>query len=285
MTLPYQNIAKSRRSGLELDLTYNKKWNDFSFTASANATLYWTKILANGENQYPEAYMQRVGEPISQVFGYVCDGFFQNQEEIDQYLDITSIPDYKPQPGDLKYRDLNGDHVLDGKDVTGIGTRGPLVDYGIFLGAEWKGLAFSMQWSGRGNVQTTSKTMPFTSNAQGSYGQALVEHLDYWTPENRDASYPRLSIGNSYNERTSTFWLQNASYLRLKNVEISYTLPQKWTKPIHISGLKFFVNGYNLLTICGIKDRDPELLSFTNGTSYGIIPNTKAYNVGINIQF
>ena len=285
MTLPYQNIAKSRRSGLELDLTYNKKWNDFSFTASANATLYWTKILANGENQYPEAYMQRVGEPISQVFGYVCDGFFQNQEEIDQYLDITSIPDYKPQPGDLKYRDLNGDHVLDGKDVTGIGTRGPLVDYGIFLGAEWKGLAFSMQWSGRGNVQTTSKTMPFTSNAQGSYGQALVEHLDYWTPENRDASYPRLSIGNSYNERTSTFWLQNASYLRLKNVEISYTLPQKWTKPIHISGLKFFVNGYNLLTICGIKDRDPELLSFTNGTSSGIIPNTKAYNIGINIQF
>ena len=68
-------------------------------------------------------------------------------------------------------------------------------------------------------------------------------------------------------------------------MEISYTLHQKWTKPIHISGLKFFVNGYNLLTICGIKDRDPELLSFTNGTSYGIIPNTKAYNVGINIQF
>lgn len=143
-----------------------------------------------------------------------------------------------------------------------------------------------MQWAGLGKAQTTNKVMPFTFNAQNSYGQALVEHLDRWTPENPDARYPRLSAGsNSYNERTSTFWLQNSSYLRLKNIELSYTLPKNWTSRVHLSGVKFFVNGYNLITITGIKDRDPELLGFTNGTSSGYVPNSKAYNFGVNIQF
>lgn len=283
---PKQNIGKSRRSGIELDVAYNKQLGDVTLSAGGNATFYWSKVLENGENAYPEAYMQRVGEKIGQVFGYVSDGFFQSQQEIDDYLATTQIEGYKPQPGDLKYRDLNGDHILDGKDVKAIGFKAPLIDYGIYLGAEWKGLAFSMQWQGRANVETTSKMMPFTINAQGNYGQALVEHLDRWTPENPNARYPRLSAGgNEYNERTSTFWLQDAGYLRLKNVELSYTLPKTWTRPLRIEALRFFVNGYNLVTISGIKDRDPELLGFLNGTSSGIVPNNKAYNFGINIQF
>lgn len=161
-----------------------------------------------------------------------------------------------------------------------------MVEYGIYLGAEWKGLALSMQWAGLGNSQTTSKVMPFASNAYGGYGQALEEHLDRWTPSHTDAKYPRLSAGsNSYNERTSTFWLENSSYLRLKNIEVSYTLPKVWTKQVHMEGVKFFVNGYNLLTFSGIKDRDPELLGYTSGNSTGLVPNTKAYNFGVNIQF
>lgn len=82
----------------------------------------------------------------------------------------------------MRYRDLNGDHILDGKDIKAIGTNAPLIEYGIYLGAEWKGLAFSMQWAGLGNAQTTNKVMPFTFNAQSGYGQALEEHLDRWTP-------------------------------------------------------------------------------------------------------
>ena len=286
MELPKENLGKYRRSGIELDVTYNKRLGDVSFVANANALFYKSKLLANGENAYPESYMQRVGEKYNQIFGYVADGLFQSQQEIDDYLATTKIEGYIPQPGDVRYRDLNGDHILDGKDIKAIGTNAPLIEYGIYLGAEWKGLAFSMQWAGLGNAQTTNKVMPFTFNAQSGYGQALEEHLDRWTPENPNARYPRLSAGgNSYNERTSTFWLENSSYLRLKNVELSYTLPKTWTSRIHIDGIKFFVNGYNLVTISGIKDRDPELLGFTNGTSTGLVPNTKAYNFGINIQF
>ncbi len=286
MTLPSENLGKYRRSGIELSMAYNKQLGDVQLYANANATFYQTEMLVNGENLYPESYMQRVGQKYGQVFGYVSDGFFQNQQEINQYLATTEIAGYVPQPGDLKYRDLNNDHILDGKDIKAIGTDAPLIEYGFYLGASWKGLALSMQWAGLGNSETTNKIMPFTFNSQGGYGQALEEHLDRWTPENQQARYPRLSAGsNSYNERTSTFWLQDASYLRLKNIELSYTLPKSWTMHARISGVKLFTNAYNILTISSIKDRDPELLGFTNGTSTGLVPNTKAYNFGINIQF
>lgn len=286
MTLPDENLGKYRQSGVELNVSYNKKFGDVLLSGNANATFYKTELLANGENAYPEVYMQRIGNRYGQTFGYEADGLFQSQQEIDQYLTTTQIAGYVPQPGDLKYRDLNNDHIIDGKDVTAIGTDAPLIEYGIYLGAEWKGLSFSMQWAGLGNSQTTNRVMPFTFNAQSGYGQALEEHLDRWTPENQDAKYPRVSAGsNSYNERTSTFWLQNASYLRLKNVELSYRLPKAWTSSVRISGVKLFVNGYNLITLSGIKDRDPELLGFTNGTTTGLVPNSKAYNFGINIQF
>lgn len=286
MDIPKEHLGKYRRSGVELDVTYNKRFGDVSFVANANALFYKSELLANGENTYPESYMQRVDEKYGQVFGYVADGLFQNENEIRDYLATTKIEGYIPQPGDVKYRDINGDHILDGKDIKAIGTNAPLIEYGIYLGAEWKGLALSMQWAGLGNAQTGNKILPFTFNAQNGYGQALEEHLDRWTPENPNARYPRVSAGsNSYNERTSTFWLKSSSYLRLKNIELSYTLPKSWTSHIHINGIKVFANGYNLITISGIKDRDPELLGFTNGTATGLIPNTRAYNFGINIQF
>lgn len=286
MELPWINNGKYNRYGVEFDVTYNKRLGNVFLTANANAVLYKGKMLENGENPYPEAYMEREGEKLNQIFGYVAEGLFQSQSEIDDYSKAIQIEGYRPQPGDIRYRDLNNDGILDGKDVKAIGKNGPLVEYGIYLGAEWKGLALSMQWAGLGNSQTTSKVMPFASNAYGGYGQALEEHLDRWTPSHTDAKYPRLSAGsNSYNERTSTFWLENSSYLRLKNIEVSYTLPKVWTKQVHMEGVKFFVNGYNLLTFSGIKDRDPELLGYTSGNSTGLVPNTKAYNFGVNIQF
>lgn len=285
MDLPRENLGKYRRTGIELDLSYNKQFGDVNFIANGNAVFYQSKLLANGENTYPESYMQRVGGKYNQIFGHVSEGYFQSQQEIDQYLATTKIPDYTPQPGDLKYRDLNGDHIIDGKDATAINTNAPLIEYGLYLSAEWKGLALSMQWSGLGNAQTSNRVMPFAFNSQNGYGQALEEHLDRWTPENPNAKYPRLSAGsNSYNERISTHWLQNSSYLRLKNIELSYTLPKTWTSRAHISAIRLFANGYNLVTLSGIKDRDPELLGFINGSN-GIVPNTKAYNFGINIQF
>lgn len=286
-----QNIGVYRQQGLELDINYKKVWGDFSLESNLLATFYKTRLLNNGEPVYPEAYMQRVGNPYSQIFGYVSEGFFQSQQEIDEYMYPTDGSDgytmdgYIPSPGDLRYKDLNGDKNIDDLDVKGISTTAPRIEYGFYLNAGWKGLALSMQWAGLANAEAVIMDLPFNINSSNSYGQAMTEHLDHWTPENPNARYPRVSAsGNSYNEKTSTFWLKDISFLRLKNIELSYSLSPSWVKPLHLSGVKFFVNGYNLLTISPLEGRDPELLKYMSGST-AIVPNFMAFNGGVNIQF
>ncbi len=282
---PLENIGAHLRQGIELDVEYAKRIGQVSLNAQAHATFLKTKLLANGEPRYPESYMQRVGMPNGQIFGYVAEGFFQSQAEIDDYLQTYSLDGYVPEPGDLKYKDLNGDKVIDGLDVKAIGKTAPRVEYGFYLNVGWKGIELQTQWTGVANVQTTIIHTPFKINSSDSYGQAYAEHLDYWRPDNPNASYPRVSArGNSYNERTSTFWIKDIDFLRLKNVELSYTLPQSWSKTVHASGIKVFVNAYNALTFTPLEHRDPELISYTSG-SLGIVPNFKALNAGFNIQF
>lgn len=286
-----QNIGVYRQRGFELDINYKKVWGDFSFESNLQTTFYKTRLLNNGEPVYPETYMQRVGNPYGQIFGYVSEGFFQSQEEIDEYMQPSdgsegyTMDGYIPSPGDLRYKDLNGDRNIDDLDVKGISTTAPRIEYGFYLNAGWKGLALSMQWAGLANAEAVIMDLPFNINSSNSYGQAMTEHLDRWTPENPNARYPRVSAsGNSYNEKTSTFWLKNISFLRLKNIELSYSLSPSWVKPVHLSGVKFFVNGYNLLTISPLKDRDPELLRYMSGST-AIVPNFMAFNGGVNIQF
>lgn len=284
-----ENILVYRQSGFELDVNYAKQFGDFNLQVGAQGTVYMTKLLFNGEITYPHEYMQRVGKRYSGLqTGYTALGIFQNEEEIAEYMTTTTMDGYVPSPGDIKYYDRNGDGNIDDLDSGDIGKKAPRIEYGFFLGAEWKGLAIEMQWTGLANAQTQIKELPFTTlKTTGSYGQALKEHLDYWQKDgDTNVSYPRVSAaGNSYNERSSTFWLRDIGYLRLKNIELSYSLPKKWMNAAHLSNVKIFVNGYNLLTFTPLKGRDPELINYMSGTSTGIVPNIKAYNMGLNIQF
>lgn len=277
------NVGKYKQSGVELVAQYDDRIGNVDISMNANVTLHTTKLLADGGLIHPEAYMSPIGQPYGIYFGQVADGFFQSQEEIDAYLLNTTIDNYSPQPGDIRYKDINGDGILDGKDIKPIGSKAPRIDYGFFLGAEWRGISISAQWAGLGNRQTIIKDMPFQFDGnQSGYGQALVEHLDRWTPENPNAAYPRLSAGqNIYNNQNSTFWLKNSSFLRLKNLEVGYTLPQQWTSAAKISKIRVFANAYNLWTITPLKDRDPELPHLMNGD----VPNSMAVNFGLNIQF
>ncbi|MFV0392040.1 MAG: SusC/RagA family TonB-linked outer membrane protein [Paludibacteraceae bacterium] len=286
-----QNIGVYNQQGLELDVNYNKQLGEINLQTNVQATFYKTKLLNNGEPVYPEPYLQRVGHTYGQIFGYVSEGFFQSQEEINEYMNPSdgsqgyTMDGYIPSPGDLRYKDLNGDHNIDDLDVKGISSEAPRIEYGFFLAAEWKGLGLSMQWSGLANSQNIIRDLPFSINSSNAYGQALKEHLDRWSTNNPDASYPRTSAaGNTYNEKTSTFWLKNTDFLRLKNIELSYTLPSSWLKPIHLTGVKLFVNAYNVLTISPLEGRDPELINYMSG-SLGIVPNFKALNAGLNLQF
>lgn len=284
ITFPQENIGKQRISGFEFTGSYKGSSKDLKWGVEANASLYKTKVLFMDEPTRPEPYMVRTGKPVGQHFGYVADGFFQSQSEIDTYLSTHQIEGYNPVPGDLKYKDLNGDKIIDGRDITEIGHNKPLVVYGIFGQLEYKGFGFNMQWAGVGNRQILltdyDGAMPFRQTSGLGYSQATEDHLNRWTPSNQNAKYPRVSVGaNTYNESSSTFWLKNASYLRLKHVELSYSLPSSLIAPLKLRKAKVFVTGYNLLTLTSLKDRDPELISYSN------IPNTKSLSFGVNIQF
>lgn len=285
VALPAENTMKHRLSGLEVDLAYSQELGAVKLYGNVNATLYKSKLKHNGEPQYPETYMQRVGKPFGATFGRVADGLFADQAEVDNYLSsYAKVADYTPQPGDIKYRDLNGDKIIDNKDVEMISTTKPLVDYGIFMGISWKGFDFSMQWAGAANREVIYQDLPFGVSSSNAYGRVLTQHLNRWSASNPnpDADYPRLSsAGNTYNQRNSTFWLKNADYLRLKNIELSYNLPSAWTKKLAMSSVKFFVNGCNLLTISPLKNVDPELFeNFGN-----VVPNIKSINTGVSVNF
>jgi len=286
------NFAAYRQQGIELDLTYQKQFGNFSLSANPFVTFYKSTWLKNGEPEYPEPYMQTVGRNRNnQTHGYIAEGIFQSQAEIDDYLTKYTVDGYLPKPGDIRYKDLNGDNMIDGLDVGEIYTNAPRIEYGIYLNVGWKGLNLSTQWTGLGNSQAFICNMPFERNKNNAYGNAYKENLDYWTPDNPNASYPRLSAAsNAYNTRYSTFWVKNTDYLRLKNVELSYSLPQSWMKSIKISGVKLFANAYNVLTLSPLKYLDPEMVAnfggTTSNTPYGSrVPDMKAYNVGLNVQF
>ncbi|MDR0507824.1 MAG: SusC/RagA family TonB-linked outer membrane protein [Dysgonamonadaceae bacterium] len=279
-----ENIAASRQQGLEIDLTYQKQFGDFSIVFNPSMTLYKAIVLENGEPVFPEPYMQYVGRDARQAHGYIAEGIFQSQDEIDKYLQDYHLDGYIPKPGDIKYKDLNNDHIIDALDVDEIYSNAPRIEYGLYFNAGWKGLNLSMQWTGLANYETVIQDMPFINLNGSSYGNAYKKNLDYWTPDNPNASYPRLSASstnNVYNMRTSTFWVKDCSYLTLKNIELSYSLPQNWMESIRIAGIKVFVNAYNPIIFSPLKYGNPMMGS--SNTKY--IPDIKAYNIGLNVQF
>ncbi|MFV0472379.1 MAG: SusC/RagA family TonB-linked outer membrane protein [Paludibacteraceae bacterium] len=281
-----ENFGSYRQQGIETNLVWQKQFGDFSVIINPLATIYKRILLENGEPEFPEPYMQYEGRTYGQTHGYIAEGIFQSQAEIDEYMNPTNggkgytLDGYIPKPGDIRYKDLNGDYNINATDIDEIYSNAPRIEYGLYLETGWKGFTLSMQWTGLANSQAYICSMPFSKNGT-AYGNALKENLDYWTPENPNASYPRLSASdNSYNTRTSTFWVKDNSYLRLKNIEISYTLPQRWVKAIYLSGAKVFANAYNALTVTPLEIRDPELISYGS-----TVPNFKAYNVGLNVHF
>jgi TonB-linked SusC/RagA family outer membrane protein len=278
-----ENIGKQSYSGFEITAGYNGTCGDLKWTLEGNVSLTKSKNIFIDEPDRPYAYMQRTGKPISQFFGYTADGFFQSQQEINDYLSNNKIEGYIPVPGDLRYKDLNNDHIIDDRDVSGIGTTLPLAVYGIYGSVSWKGVGLNMQWAGLANRDVMMIDVPFLTNSQGGYTPPTEnQQTAKWTAGNANAEYPRFSAGtNSYNQSASTFWLKNGSYLRLKHLELFYELPASWIKPVYLSRVKLFVAGYNLLTFsgAGLKDRDPELIN------YATIPNTQSMSFGINVQF
>ena len=279
---PVANVGKVDSEGFDGNFALKQKFGEWDLTLRGNITYSKNTILERDEeNAYYKYQLQR-GYRVNQARGLVALGLFEDYDEIRE-SPTQNFGSY--QPGDIKYKDVNGDGIVDGGDVVAIGaTEKPNLIYGVGLSARWKQFDFNIHFQGAGKSSYCIQGPSVYAFSENEIGNALIDLLkDRWTEENPNpnASYPRLSYGgNSNNYRASSFWLRNGSYLRLKTLEIGYNLPQKWVNKIYSKNIRVFFIGTNLLTFSDFKLWDPEMGS-TTGTHY---PLTKSFSFGFNIS-
>ena len=271
VSAPMQNAGVVRNTGLELQLGHNNKIGDFTYSIGANFSYVTTEILDLKGGDVPG---QSVGDPLWAYYGYVCEGIFQSEEEIANHPTQTMG---QPVPGDLKYADLNGDNVVNSQDRQVLGSYFPKINFGLNLSAQYKGFDISALLQGAAGVKGMAN--PEITYAFYNGGKVTEKHLDRWTPENTDATYPRLSMSDSRNRLTSSFWVQDASYVKMRNLQVGYTLPVSFTNKYGISRMRFYCSIDNLFMITGFEGVDPES---TSGNYY---PLTRNYSFGLNLTF
>jgi TonB-linked SusC/RagA family outer membrane protein len=279
--MPY-NIGKTRNHGYEISLNWRESVNEFTYWVNANMSFARNKVIYKDEIPKPYPYMYSTGQPIGTYFGFIFDGFFTQE-----IIDSGNYPDHfmTPHPGDIMWKDLNKDNIIDGRDEGPIGyTYNPEYTYGVTVGFEFKGINFSMFWSG---AARTSRIMydiyrkPFGPSQTDALLKFIVD--ERWTPETAStATFPRLTFTNSYNNsRDADFFYRDASFVRLKNLEIGYSFHGKLLETLKFQNLRVFANGYNLLTFDRLKIQDPE----SSVDSYSKYPVLRIYNFGIQVDF
>ena len=288
---PYVNAGDMRNRGWELSLSWNDRIGDFSYFVKGNISDVRNKVLnLYGRNAYIGTTITDEGLPKGSYYGYIAEGFFQSQEEIDAVDEegkyINAVPGNRAntKPGYIKYRDLDGDGKITDKDRTVIGENRAHYEYSFTLGFDWKGIDFSAMFHGvpkKDVFYSGGGSRPFVGNT------TVYEYqLDTWTPENPNAKFPILlqdPNGSLENNKISSFWIQSGAYCRLKNLVIGYTLPRQWTRKAAIDRIRFYVTMQNLFTIRGnnfYKGFDPET---TAGSS--CYPLNKTFLFGINLDF
>lgn len=282
ISYPEENIGKQRYYGVDAEISWSQKIRDFGYFVSANASLQNSKLLYSEEANQRYNWMYRTGHPVGQNYGYIAEGLFQNQQEISGY---PTIEGYTPQPGDIKYRDLNGDGVINQFDQTTFGSEKATVFLGSRIGFSFKGIDFSALFQGVLNQQVYLSGNAYRE-FQGGTAQAYETQLGRWTTANAaTATYPRLTTssgpknGAPNNFVSSSYWLRNGNYIRLKTIELGYTLPAAATKKIGLKSTRIFLNALNLCTWSSdtFNGADPENYN-------GAYPIEKVLNVGVNIQ-
>jgi TonB-linked SusC/RagA family outer membrane protein len=281
--LPPSNLGIVENKGFEAELGWNDKVGQLRYYAKGIFAFARNEIIERSEEAQPYEYLYRKGHPIGQFFGYQFMGFFQSEEEIaaaPQQFGLTNVV-----PGDMRYKDINGDGIIDQNDETPIGySTVPEITFSGQFGFDYKGFDMSVLLQGATNVSVNPTNEVGWDNRFGAF---FEEHLDRWTPETAaTATYPRLrkaSLPNTNNYYWSSYWLKDGTYLRLKNLQIGYTIPKKVLKKTPLNSVRFYANGFNLYTWSHVSYVDPEMdPNKSNGFFY---PQQKVYNVGINVTF
>ena len=289
---PYKdNVGEMVNRGVELNISYNDKWGDWSFGAAANFAYNHNEITDLGGVDYLETgYSQRnaVGFAMNSYYLYQADGFFNSQEEADAFTAKYGNPfgggDFKA--GDIRYVDADGNGTLNGKDRVMANSSDPVYTFGLNLNAGWKGFDLSLMFNGAAKVSRLFDAHEVYGAFSGDAGHPASIWKDAWTETNHDASMPRIftdtNSPSSSRNAVSTFWLQNTNYLRLKNLQLGYTLPKSLLANWGIDNVRFYYSVENLFTIDNMKiNIDPEATS-QRLSSY---PLLRTHAFGVNITF
>lgn len=289
------NVGSMRNSGIEINLSYNTKIGQVDFGIAGNFSYNKNEILDLGggdPNKYLDAtdgYSQRnkVGEAMNSYYIYRADGFFNSQEEADAYTAKYGNPFGKTfKAGDLRYVDTNKDGKLTADDREYCGSSDPKIIYGININAGWKGIDLSLMFNGAAGVKRLFDGYEVYGNFSGDAAHPATIWRDAWTPDNHDASMPRIfydtNSASSSRSVQSDFWLQDTSYLRLKNLQLGYTLPKGWLNSVGVENIRIYYSVENLLTFDKMKiNIDPESTS-QRLSSY---PLLRTHAFGVNVTF
>ncbi len=280
LNAPVQNAGVVENKGWELGITYRDRIGEFNYNVNFNLSDVKNKITDFRGQDQTSFIANREGYPIGSIYGYVAEGYFQSEEEIANSPTQTG----KIKPGDIKYKNMNDDNKINNDDKVVIGSTIPRYTFGLNLGANYKGIDLSMFFQGVGKADgylDGPGIIPFVSG--GSIGGTALEAFkDYWTEDNRQAAYPRPTFNETNNGLPSTFWLKDASYLRLKNLQIGYTIPTMLTKKWGIERLRIFANGTNLFTLDKFWD------GYNVESPTGMVnfyPQVKVYSFGLELKF
>ena len=279
------NIGKAKSHGIDMSLDLN--WyltRDWWMQGRFNYTYSVSEYVEGGDLLYPEPWRNRMGQSLNQSWGYVAERLFLDEADVaNSPTQFGLKPNVEYMPGDIKYVDINKDGVINEKDQVPIGyPTVPEIIYGFGLSTGYKGLDFSFFFQGSAHSSffiDPSSIEPFVG-----YRNALkIVADDYWSEQNPNpqAFWPRLSVNSvENNTKTSTWWMRDGGFLRLKTVELGYSLPTKVTKKWGFQNIRFFASGNNLLCFSKFKLWDPEMGGY--GISY---PTQRVYNIGLNVEF
>ena len=294
---PIGNVGTMSNSGVELDLGYRDDYGDFSWNISANAT-YTRNVLTELGDDATSLYGSShkigqltrgiVGLPFPYFYGHKSDGIFQNAEEVAAHVNANGQAlQPNAQPGDVRFVDVDGDGDIDDDDRTYIGKGTPDWSFGLNIGFEWKGIDFSMLLQG----VVGNQAFNVTRRTDLYYINLPKTILNRWTGEGTSNTQPRFMFDSPNNNyRSSDLWVEDASFLRARNVQLGYTLPQKWTKKFFVQRLRVYAQAENLFTLTKYSGCDPEVtggngFSSDLGVDRGVYPQSRTFSVGVNLNF